>query len=74
MSNQLLTIATRTLRPSLGRRVWVVPKKFTGPRVAAALTDLFTDGRVGVECRRWKEEMVSGDPVGKTCELIEGLA
>ncbi len=57
----------------LGVGSWVIPKKFTGPRVAAALTDLLTDRRVDAECKRWKAEMANGDPVGKTCEVIEGL-
>ncbi len=57
----------------LGVGSWVVPKKFTGPRVATALTDLLTDGRVRVDCNRWKAEMANGDPVGRTCEVIEGL-
>jgi UDP:flavonoid glycosyltransferase YjiC (YdhE family) len=57
----------------LGVGSWIVPSKFTGARVAAALTDLLADGRVCVECKRWKAEMENGDPVGKTCEVIEQL-
>ena len=58
----------------LGVGGWVVPRQFTGERVAAALQRLLNDGRVAEACRRWQAHMADADPVGETCELLEELA
>ncbi len=57
----------------LGVASWVVPKRFTGDRVAGALIELLTSKNVAESCRRWKEELATADPVRETCELIEAI-
>jgi len=64
--------ATRLHR--LGVGFWVVPKKFTGKRVAEALERILADKGIHESCSRWKSEMAAGDPVAETCELIEEIA
>ena len=63
--------ATRLRRLGVGS--WVAPTHFTGPRVAAGLSDLLANSQVNVECRRWKAEIDRGDPVANTCEIIEAM-
>ncbi len=58
----------------LGVGFWVVPKEFTGERVAAALERILADKGIRKSCSRWKSEIAAGDPVGETCELIEEIA
>ncbi|MCZ6918354.1 MAG: glycosyltransferase [Gemmatimonadetes bacterium] len=64
--------STRLKRLGVGG--WVVPRQFTGSRVAAALQRLLTDESVARSCRRWQARMAEDDPVRDTCELLEGLA
>lgn len=64
--------ATRLHRLGVGS--WVVPKKFTGERVAEALNELLASEKVAESCRRWKEELAEGNPVAETCKLIEEIA
>ena len=63
--------ATRLHR--LGVSSWVMPKKFTGERVAEALNELLASEKVAESCRRWKEKLEERDSVAETCELIEGV-
>ena len=58
----------------LGVASWVVPKRFTGDRVAGALNELLTSKKVAESCRRWKEELAEADAVRETCELIEQMS
>ncbi len=52
---------------------WVVPRRFTGDRVAGALRELLTSQKVAESCQRWKEELATADPVRETCELLEAV-
>jgi len=64
--------ATRLHRLGVGS--WVVPKKFTGERVAEALARILADKGIEKSCGRWKSEIAAGDPVAETCKLIEEIA
>ncbi len=58
----------------LGVASWIVPKKFTGDRVADTLSELLTSEKVAGSCRRWKEELGEADPVRETCEMLEQMS
>jgi rhamnosyltransferase subunit B len=47
------------------------PKRFRGPALAAALTDLLTCERTAKACREVAGRFVGTDPLGDTCRLIE---
>ena len=61
--------ATRLERLGVGR--WVVPAKFDGDRVAAALRDLLDDERVATRCRHWSDRIRSHNAIEETCDLLE---
>jgi UDP:flavonoid glycosyltransferase YjiC (YdhE family) len=64
--------ATRLQRLGVAR--WVVPAKFDGDRVAAALTDLLDDSQTAPSCRRWANEIRAHNALDETCDLLEQLA
>lgn len=64
--------ATRLYRLGVGR--WIVPRHFTGARVAAALRHLLGNETVASACRRWQDRIAADDPVARTCDLLEALA
>jgi len=64
--------ATRLERLGVGR--WVVPSKFDGDRVAAALRVLLADGRTAASCREWSERIRAHNAIEETCDLLEQLA
>lgn len=64
--------ATRLSRLGVGR--WVVPRRFSGPRVAAALHALLDDDAVRTACRRWAGRLREERPVDATCDLLEQVA
>ena len=64
--------ATRLQRLGVAR--WVVPSKFTGERVAAALGDLLDDSRTASNCRRWADQIRAHNAVEETCDLLEQLS
>jgi len=63
--------AARLHRLGVGR--WIVPSKFDGQRVAAALRDLLDDDRTAANCRRWSSVIRAHDAVEDTCDLLEQL-
>ena len=62
---------TRLWRLGVGR--WVLPRKFTGPRVARELSALLTDRRTAERCRHWAQAISASDPLSDTCALLEAL-
>lgn len=64
--------ATRLERLGVGR--WVVPARFDGDRVAAALRDLLDDVAVSARCRQWADRIRSRNAIEETCDLLEQLA
>jgi rhamnosyltransferase subunit B len=58
----------------LGVARWVVPSKFDGERVAAALSALLGDRGTTVNCRRWCDRIRAHDAIEETCDLLEQLA
>ena len=64
--------ATRLRRLGVAR--WVVPSKFDGERVAAALSDLLGDSRTALNCRRWSDQIRAHNAIEETCDLLEQLA
>jgi len=63
---------TRLYRLGVSR--WVMPRRFTGDRVARALDRLLDNPQVAESCRRWRDEIAASDPVRETCELLETQA
>lgn len=63
---------TRLWRLGVGR--WILPRRFTGRRVAKALGSLVSDEAVAAACRRWAAEIAAARPVDETCDLLERLA
>ena len=57
----------------LGVGATLVPAKFTGPRVAQALTRLLDDPRVPGTCRKWSQAIGASRPIDETCDLLERL-
>ncbi len=55
----------------LGVAGWVMPKHFTGPRVADALRRLLDSGPVRDACARWSRELAASRPVDATCDVLE---
>jgi UDP:flavonoid glycosyltransferase YjiC (YdhE family) len=64
--------ATRLERLGVAR--WVVPAKFDGERVAAALSSLFDDNGTAANCRRWSDQIRARNAIEETCDLLEQLA
>ncbi len=64
--------ATRLQRLGVGR--WVVPAKFSGERVASALSSLLDDRGTAASCRRWSEQIRAHNPIDETCDLLEQLS
>ena len=61
-------------REELGVGRGLPPKRFKGPRVAEILEELIGSGDVAARCGELARKVREGDPVTRTCELIEGLA
>ena len=59
---------------ALGVGRWVLPRSFTGPRVAAALADLLVDERVRTACGKWADAVRRARPIDDTCDLLEDVA
>jgi rhamnosyltransferase subunit B len=64
--------ATRLWKLGVSR--WVLPSKFTAPRVASALQALLDDPKVQVACRRRAEAVRSMNAIEQSCDLLEELA
>jgi rhamnosyltransferase subunit B len=64
--------ATRLRRLGVAR--WVVPSKFNGERVAAALGDLLDDCTTRSNCRRWADQIRAHNALEETCDLLEQLS
>ena len=62
---------TRLWRLGVGR--WVLPRKFTGPRVARELSALLSDPRTVEQCRHWAQAISASAPLSDTCALLEAL-
>ena len=63
--------AARLQRLGVGR--WLLPSKFDGEHVAAALSALLDDGTAS-NCRRWSTHVRAHDAIENTCDLLEQLA
>ena len=63
--------AARLQRLGVGR--WLLPSKFDGDHVAAALSALLDDGTAS-NCRRWSTHARAHDAIENTCDLLEQLA
>ena len=50
------------------------PRKFRGPALARVLRDVLASAEIGESCRAVAAKFVGADALGKTCELVEGLA
>jgi rhamnosyltransferase subunit B len=61
--------ARRLLRLGVSRTL--VPKKFTGAALAAALTDLWNDPKTGPACAEVAKRIKKEDAVGMACGFIE---
>jgi rhamnosyltransferase subunit B len=61
--------AARIARLGVGEAI--VPAKFTGERVAAALTRLLSSDHVASACRRWSGETNGVNGVRNSCDLLE---
>ncbi len=57
----------------LGVGAWVTPRKFTGKRVARALSGLLDSQKTAAACRKYAEAIASFDAVARTCDLLEEL-
>ncbi|HEV3484315.1 MAG TPA: nucleotide disphospho-sugar-binding domain-containing protein [Vicinamibacterales bacterium] len=55
----------------LGVARWILPRAFTGPRVARALKELLTDASVARACRVYAELIARSDPITAACDAIE---
>ena len=55
----------------LGVAGCVLPRDFSGARVAGELKRLLNDDAVARACRKWAQRMHEGDPVAAACEAIE---
>jgi len=64
--------ATRLFRLGVAR--WVVPSRFDGHRVAAALQELLDDPRTASQCRHWSNQVRARSAIEQTCDLLEQLA
>jgi rhamnosyltransferase subunit B len=58
----------------LGVAAIVPPRKFRGPTLARALGEMLGSPQVAASCRAVAGKFVGADSLGRTCELIEGLA
>lgn len=72
MSHDQPDNAARLEELGVGRGV--PPKRFRGPRVAETLGKLIDSAEVATRCGELARKVREGDPVARTCELIEGLA
>ncbi len=63
---------TRLMRLGVGG--YVLPRHFTGARVAAALRPLLESPDVAAACRRCAARIAESNPVARTCDLIEEAA
>jgi UDP:flavonoid glycosyltransferase YjiC (YdhE family) len=61
--------AARIVRLGVGEAI--APAKFTGERVAAALTRLLSSDHVASACRRWSGETNGVNGVRNACDLLE---
>lgn len=57
----------------LGVARWVVPRRFTGDRVARELALLLEDPRTSERCQHWAREIKRSDPLTETCTMLEAL-
>ena len=57
----------------LGVARWVVPRRFTGNRVARELAVLLDDPRTSERCQHWAREVKRSDPLTETCVMLEAL-
>jgi rhamnosyltransferase subunit B len=64
--------ATRLERLGVGG--WVMPSKFDGEHVAAALSTLLDDGSTASNCRRLSTQVRACNALEDTCDLLEQLA
>jgi UDP:flavonoid glycosyltransferase YjiC (YdhE family) len=64
--------AARLERLGVGR--WIVPRRFTAPRVAEALIAMLDNPTVEARCRRWADAVRQTDAAADTCTLLEDLA
>jgi rhamnosyltransferase subunit B len=64
--------ATRLQRLGVAR--WVLPSKFDGENVAAALSALLDDDSTASNCLRWSTQVRAHDAIENTCDLLEQLA
>lgn len=58
----------------LGVARWIMPRDFTGPRVAQALDRLLTDAAVAQACRVYADRIAASDPIRAACDAIERTA
>jgi UDP:flavonoid glycosyltransferase YjiC (YdhE family) len=63
--------ATRLHRLGVGS--WVLPSKFDGERVAAALRPLLEDPQTQVRCDHWASQIRARNAIAETCDLLEAL-
>jgi len=64
--------ADRLVRLGVGS--WVAPRRFTGKRVANALSRLLGNDRTAAQCRTASERLASEDGVARACDVLEALA
>jgi rhamnosyltransferase subunit B len=57
----------------LGVARWVLPRQFSGERVAAELAALLGDSRVAERGAHWAQELRRSDPLVETCAMLEAL-
>lgn len=58
----------------LGVARWLMPRDFTGPRVARELKALLADTSVARACRICAERIAASDPMTAACDVIERIA